>query len=313
MKSKSRVYLSIIALLMVFAVGCWGTTDFKAERKRVSEVEVKAFQNQKKQKKMDIYIPIKEQYATSRHAQSLKTLQKSNHVEPTCYKCMSTEYNLAPANNKPVPKDIKLSISCAVCHVLTVAEFKLRLDPLETCTSCHNNDGPEGKEIVPGLVVHHPQKEMFLGYGAIGVPKTPDSKFKSGLTCIECHMPNEAHTFQGKTPAEALKEHTESICVMCHADQSEEQFAKEVARMQSKIKNGCDEMEKGLRVSQEKIAQSKRKGVNVTQAEQVYNIVYANLSFVIADSSLGIHNFEYTTKIMDYNKLRKKQLDGMLP
>jgi len=153
---------------------------------------------------------------------------------------------------------------------------------------------------------------MFLGYGAIGVPVTPDSKYKSGLTCIECHMPNEAHTFQGKTPADALKEHTESICVMCHADQSEEQFALEVARMQKQIKDNYETMQKALSDSRLKLDQLKAQGYNITAAEQVYNVIFTNLSFIEADKSMGIHNFDYSTKIIEYTKKRKTELDSIL-
>lgn len=307
--TTKRVLFSLISFLLIFSLGCFGATTGTKERKKVTEAQVKAFQNQKRQKRMDIYIPIKEQYATSKHAQSLKELLNRKDVQPTCYQCMSAEYNIAPANQKPAPKDIKHSITCAVCHVLTPTEFKLRLSPLETCTGCHNNSG---KAVIPGEVVHHPQKEMFLGYGAIGVPQTPDSKYKSGLTCIECHMPNEAHTFDGKTPAQALKEHTESICVMCHADQSEEEFAKEVARMQAKIKESCAVLDKGLKASLEKINQNKQKGMDMTQAQKVYNVVYTNVSFIEADKSMGIHNFDYTTKILDYTKMREKELNNLL-
>ncbi|MDD5492589.1 MAG: ammonia-forming cytochrome c nitrite reductase subunit c552, partial [bacterium] len=271
--------------------------------------QVKAFQELKKQKMVDIYIPIKEQFATSGHTETLKHLRESDEVkEPRCYQCMSADYFLAPPDQKPDPKTLKLSITCAVCHEMDAAEFKLRLDPLETCTTCHNNGG----EIVVGETLHHPQKEMFLGYGAIGVTNTPDIKYTSGLTCIECHMPNEAHTFKGLTPADALKEHSESICVMCHADQSEEQFAKEVAKMQGQIEDSCQRLEKSLRLSQEKMNNRKKKGQDISQAQAVYNIVYTNLSFVVSDGSKGVHNFGYSTKIMKYTEAKNKELEKML-
>lgn len=308
MVSRRRIFLITIAVLLLTA-GCTGKANTDNARVKVSAAQVKEFQNQKTQNRVDIYIPIKEQYATSRHSQSLKDLlSRKSEVKPACFQCMSADYNLAPPDQKPEPQNAKLSITCAVCHVLTVSEFKLRLSPLETCTSCHTN----GSEIVPGAVVHHSQKEMFLGYGAIGVPRTPDTKYRSGLTCIECHMPNEAHTFQGKTPKEALQEHTESICVMCHADQSEEEFAKEVDKMQSQIKTECDELEKGLALAREKIDQDNQKRIDTKVARQVYNVVFTNLSFITADKSMGIHNFEYTTKILKYTKMRELELHNQL-
>lgn len=307
---KSIIMMSI--LLPILIAGCAlpvRDTGAKKEREIVTEAQVTAFKSQKQKMMVDIYIPIKEQYATSKHTESLQNLLGAGeHAKPECLQCHSTEYFLAPADQKPGLQDVTLAITCAACHVLTQSEFKLRLDPLETCTACHNAT----KEIIPGEVVHHPQKEMFLGYGAIGVPVTPDSKYKAGLTCIECHMPNEAHTFVGKTPAEAIKEHTESICVMCHADQSEEQFALEVDEIQSQIRKGIEQMTKGLEASKARIDQNRGQGLNVDQAQEVYNIVYTNISFVQADGTLGIHNFEYAKKILEYTKNRNQELEGLL-
>lgn len=300
--------LLLIALLFLTA-GCAREEKTAAARAKVTKEQVEKFQKEKKQKKVDIYVPIKEQFATSKHSKSLQTLLKyKGQIKPACYSCMSGDYFLAPQNNKPDPKTVKYSVTCAVCHVLTVNEFKLRLDPLETCTSCHNNGG----EIVPGEVVHHPQKEMFLGIGAIAVPKIPDTKYKAGLTCIECHMPNEAHTFVGKTPAQALKEHTGSICIMCHADQSETEFAKEVTSIQNKIESDLKKLAAGLREDGLKLAEAQRLGQDVTVARQVYNIVFTNLSFVENDGSKGVHNFEYAKKIIEITTAKKKQLDKLL-
>ncbi len=305
-----HLILGIVLVMTIFAIlGCTGKADRPKERQKVTKAQVKAFQNQKQQKKVDIYIPIKEQYATSRHSESLKTLLGyQGKIEPRCYSCMSGDYFLAPPEAKPDPATIKYSITCAVCHELTTAEFKLRLDPLETCTACHHNGG----DIIPGKVVRHPQKEMFLGYGAIGVPITPDSKYRAGLTCIECHMPNEAHTFEGKTPAEAIKEHTESICVMCHADQSEEEFAKEVDRIQNQIKKKCERLENELNLTRRRMDELNKSGIDTFVTQQVYDIIYTNLSYIKADGSMGIHNFEYASKILEYTEKRSEELVKLL-
>ncbi len=307
-----KVLLMFIAVITIVLGGCMqretNPDDKAPERAKVTEAQVREFQNNKQKSMVDIYIPIKEQYATSSHTESLPDLLESDHEAPECYQCHSAEYFLAPPGQKPDVASVKLSITCAVCHVLTQSEFKLRYDPLETCTACHNAT----KEIVAGEEVHHPQKEMFLGYGAIGVPVTPDSKYKSGLTCIECHMPNEAHTFKGKTPEEALEEHTESICVMCHADQSEEEFAKEVAKMQQQIERDSEDLEKKLAEAKKKLDYRRTQGLQVGPAQEVYNVVYTNLSFVVADGSKGIHNFDYSTKILDYTQQKYRELENLL-
>jgi len=310
---KKRRVLMFAAILLILLIpvlaGCAREEKSAKTRAKVTKEQVEKFQKQKKQKKVDIYVPIKEQYATSNHTKSLQNLLKyKGEKKPACYSCMSGDYFLAPKNNKPDHKTVKYSITCAVCHVMTVNEFKLRFDTLETCTGCHNNGG----EIVPGKVVHHPQKEMFLGIGAIGVPRIPDSKYKSGLTCIECHMPNEAHTFVGKTPAQALKEHTESICIMCHADQSEEEFAQEVTTIQNKIEADLKKLKNGLHIDGIKLNKAKGLGADVAVAQQVYNIVFTNISFVENDGSKGVHNFEYAKKIVEVTTAKKNELDRLL-
>lgn len=311
MKKGRILKLAVFLLVMLLSLlaGCAREEKVTNTRAKVTKEQVEKFQKQKTQKKVDIYVPIKEQYATSDHNKSLETLLKyKGQIKPGCYSCMSGDYFLAPQNKKPDPKSVKYSVTCAVCHDLTVGEFKLRLKPLETCTSCHWNGG----DIVPGQEVHHPQKEMFLGIGAIGVPRIPDSKYKSGLTCIECHMPNEAHTFEGKTPAQALKEHTESICIMCHADQSEEEFAKEVTSIQNKIESDLKRLKKELKEDGIKLEKAKRLGRDVAVAQNVYNIVFTNLSFVENDRSKGVHNFEYSKKIMEVTANKKKELEKIL-
>lgn len=311
MKKKQILKLAVFMLGVVLPLlaGCGQWEKTVKVRAKVTKEQVEQFQKQKQQKKLDIYVSIMEQYATSNHTKSLQTLLKNKAlITPNCFSCMSGDYFLAPQNSKPDPKNVKYAITCAVCHELTVNEFKLRQKPLETCTSCHWN----GDNIVPGQIVHHPQKEMFLGIGAIGVPRIPDSKYKAGLTCIECHMPNEAHTFVGKTPAQALKEHTESICIMCHADQSEEEFAKEVTSIQSKIEADLKKLKAGLREDGIKLEKAKKLGRDITVAQQVYNIVLTNVSFVENDKSKGIHNFEYAKKIMEVTSAKKKGLDKLL-
>lgn len=308
MALKNMLFWGTALILAIIAGGCSTSTSVQNEMKKVTDVQVKAFQNQKTEKKLDIFVPLKEQYASSKHTQSLQTLLKSKNVKPTCYQCMSTEYFLAPTNQKPDPKNVKLSITCAVCHDLTAKDFKLRTNPLDTCTGCHHSAGV----ITPGAKVNHPQKEMFLGYGAIGVPPTPDSKYKAGLTCIECHMPNESHNFEGLTPAKAIRQHKGSICVMCHSDQSEEQFAKKVEDMQLNIKKTCDQLAKSLTADDKKIKANRQRGINVDQAQTVYNVIYTNLSFVQSDKSMGVHNFEYTTRILNYSKIRQQELEKLL-
>lgn len=306
-ESKFWIVLTLILAAATVTAAC-GTPQNTAGKK-VTAAQVKAFQDQKTQKRVDIYIPIKEQYATSKHNESLKDLRSEpEEIEPKCFRCHSAEGFLAKPADLAKMKDVKYPLTCTVCHVMTINEFKLRLPPLETCTECHTNEG----KIIAGKELHHTQKEMFLGYGALGVPSTPSAEYIAGLTCIECHMPNEAHSFQGKTPAEAIAEHSESICVMCHSDKQEAEFAKEVQTIQNQIKAGINRLDQGLSKADKRIKVLKSQGRDVTVAKQVYDLVYTNMTFIEADRSLGIHNFEYAKKILSYSLDRQAELDRLV-
>ncbi|HZW82922.1 MAG TPA: ammonia-forming cytochrome c nitrite reductase subunit c552 [Candidatus Deferrimicrobium sp.] len=247
------------------------------------------------QPKLDVYVPLRDQYAASKHAKALEDLNKSDHAQDYCYNCHSSEYRLAPQDAKPNVKQLSTSITCIVCHDLDNSDFRLRTTPLETCTNCHT----AAVEIKPGIAVQHPQKEMLMGKGALEVPEMPSNKYKTGLTCIECHMPNQSHTFEALTPQKALDQKVGSTCMMCHTKLTQKEFADKVAELQNDIDSNTKQLKKSLEELKVTLDTAKSAGRDVSEAQKLYDVAVTNESFVENDGSKGIHNFEYSKATLD--------------
>ncbi len=246
------------------------------------------------QEQLDVYVPLRDQYLNSKHATALETLNNYKDRKDSCYNCHSAEYRLAPQDAKPNVKQLSTSITCDVCHEMTVSDFRLRTTPLETCTQCHNNGGG----IKAGQAVHHNQKEMFSGTGAPEVPDKPSTKYNAGLTCVECHMPNQSHTFVALTPAESLLKKVGSACMMCHTKLSTQEFAAKVTEVQNQTETAVNSLKKELDSLQKSIETAKKAGRNMDEAQKYYDVAFTDVSFVDADASKGIHNTEYARDIL---------------
>ena len=134
------------------------------------------------------------------HAKALENLKKVMGPNPpaACLECHSTDYIIAPEDEKPTGAEAKYGITCVGCHDphekgtakgVWESDFtpQLRYDSAKLlCTSCHNAE-LDGKIATPGSTVHHPMKEMMEGVGAIDVMQGSPSVHKG--KCVQCHMP----------------------------------------------------------------------------------------------------------------------------
>ena len=134
------------------------------------------------------------------HAKALENLKKVMGPNPPaeCLECHSTDYIIAPEDEKPTGAEAKYGITCVGCHDphekgtakgVWESDFtpQLRYDSAKLlCTSCHNAE-LDGKIATPGSTVHHPMKEMMEGVGAIDVMQGSPSVHKG--KCVQCHMP----------------------------------------------------------------------------------------------------------------------------
>jgi len=294
---RCRLIFVALALGVFVLTGCakQGTetaNPFKVAAGKVAEVKSSP------QDQIDVYVPLRDQYAGSKHAKALEELKNYKdqaHVQPLCFNCHSAQYRLAPENAKPDVKQLSTSINCIVCHELTLSDFRLRNTPLETCTQCHSG----GEAIKPGGAVKHPQKEMFEGKGALEVANKPSTKFNAGLTCIECHMPNQSHTFEALTPAKSLEKKVGSACMMCHTKITPKEFADKVDQLQQQTDSTIKALKVDLDGLSTALKAGKQAGRNLDEAQKAYDVAFTNVSFVENDGSKGVHNTDYAKDILE--------------
>lgn len=308
---RYRLLFLILGLVAFILTGCAKQVVNKNDPLAVAPGKVAEFQKSP-QDKVDVYVPLRDQYASSKHAMALEDLNNYNdksRIQDHCYNCHSAEYRLAPANAKPNVNQLSTTITCIVCHELTVSDYRLRTTPLDTCTQCHW----AGAEIKPGSAVKHPQKEMFSGKGALEVAEKPSTKYNAGLTCIECHMPNQSHTFESLTPARSLEKKVGSTCMMCHTKLSAKDFADKVAEVQQQTEDKITMLKADLDSLKTTMEAGRMAGRNMAEAQQLFDLAFTNVSFVEADGSKGVHNTEYARDTLDVAQKKiaeAKQLAG---
>ncbi len=230
----------------------------------------------------------------SGHSKSLESLKASGHAQEFCAKCHSADARLEGVSLA----EAKYSITCVVCHDPHggAREELLRGEAYDLCTSCHNGHTEEGKTAGPGSTVHHPMKEMFEGWGAIGVTGTPSPHFKAegGPVCTSCHMVKTAksalpgditsHKTEVIKPAEAAEGEPDS-CSGCHTDMDKAALQSIIDQRQSEIQSFLDQVKAQLDAATDK-------------ESDAYKAAYTNYTFVAADGSKGIHNYQYAKAIL---------------
>jgi len=246
------------------------------------------------------------QIATMGHSTSVQDLVKLPYAKDACLECHSASAKLAVESGQPAPTlaDFKSGshqndtngVTCVVCHDphKNANEAQLRVDSEETCTQCHNGE-LTGDTFAAGATVHHPQKEMWEGVGAFGVPNMPAPKT---ATCADCHMTNGNHYFQVGTPTITLSVHGKPTnfdsCATCHTGMTAE-----------KIKGLFDAFDARIAALKDKLAQVDAHianevsfGRDMSEAKALRDKAFTNISFAEGDASKGIHNPPYTDAML---------------
>ncbi len=242
----------------------------------------------------DVHAPLIEQWEASSHAKAAESLAQADNAEEVCYSCHSADYFYNNGHKLPV-SNMKNGITCIMCHKMTSARLVLVIgDRVQLCTRCHT----AGK-IEPGKEVRHSQAQVFLGEGAIDIPKTPNSKYEKGVACSDCHMPNKSHEFRALTPSEAKKERRGAICMMCHQNKKREAFAAEVDILQKATEERTQKLLGDLQEIKKQLDLAKEKGQDVGKLKKEYEISYTNVTIVKSDKSKGVHNPKYVNMILE--------------
>lgn len=303
MRYKACLLLSVILFLLV---GC--------QQVEVKETQTKNVKNAlpNPQTKVDIYVPLREQFKNSGHTESINTLAKAmqgpdSHVTSNCFRCHS--YITDPKAYEQIqleqlPQKLP-AISCGNCHIVTGdGDYVLKKENFnELCITCHTGD-MKGESFTAGKEVHHPHLEMITGKGAIGVPAMPSSFYTEGVSCADCHMPNQSHEFLALTPMEAKKNNRQDSCIFCHySDPDPDSFSKHIEEIKEKNDKAINELSKFVKDNKEKVNAS-----NDLKIKEIYNRLVTNVSMLAADGSYGIHNAKYARAILDKSEADRKAL-----
>jgi len=223
-----------------------------------------------------------------------------------CMECHSATVRLAEEKGQPVPtlKDFRegdlkadrVGITCVVCHDPHKRdhEAQLRKDAQETCIECHTGE-LQGEAFPAGKEVHHPQKEMWLGVGAIGVPSMPAAKT---ATCVDCHMVGGNHLFKAGTPKLTVTQQGKQVeldsCDACHKTMTVEK----IQGLQQEFDKQVKELKDLLARVDARIKDRQAMGLDVKAAQELRDKAFTNISFAEADASHGIHNPAYASEML---------------
>ncbi|SJZ49740.1 cytochrome c3 family protein [Selenihalanaerobacter shriftii] len=200
----------------------------------------------------------------------------------------------------------KMGISCLSCHK---SNMKLRQDKKEVCSTCHTTG-----EIKAGGSIGMPQKEVLEGSKVTFFTErdVPSSHSVSGVTCVDCHMPdNKSHSFKfimptsletDNTNKDSQEEKTDNkekqvaSCTTCHRVLPPKLLKRQIVSKQSTITNMQNKVKKLLETNKE------------FKDQEIYKKAKANYEFTKKDGSKGIHNSIYIRDILKRTAIQLNNL-----
>lgn len=243
----------------------------------------------------------------SAHATAMLSLSSSDHAGEHCFKCHSSEALQGALAGQKAPSDHAQytdGVSCSACHDPhnSTNEGQLRMPKEELCIYCHTASLPEGQSFQAGKEIHHPMAEMLAGRGAIGV--APTTGAHSELTCTDCHMTEGNHLMRVVKPSEVVGTARKDTCTSCHTDSSAESRAVYLEMWQESTERRLEDARDDMA-----LISASLNALTASQKAE-FDAAKTNLSFVEADASKGVHNFEYSIKVLNsvtktFSDLRK--------
>ncbi|WP_162909262.1 multiheme c-type cytochrome [Aggregatilinea lenta] len=252
------------------------------------------------------------EWLNSGHSRALRVMSASSVAVDGCLACHSANAGFVDTleaavesgnlSSAPAPATLdtaQFGVTCTSCHVIhpaTTGEEGEDVAPdaaamaaavYDQCTACHSNTSLTGG-------IHHPTTEMFEGAQVVdevdGVA-SPHFTEVDGPKCATCHMPRvpvedmgtrASHTMNIVEPGAALDiEALQDTCSACHSNQANP------ASMQDLI----DAIQ---RSTQQRI-DAARDAVTDDTPDWIADA----LDFVDGDGSQGIHNYEYSDRLLD--------------
>lgn len=318
---KWHVPLALVVLLFTGGLlwggirGTVGTGAYSAGNDSSNAVRVQESLPERQQR-ADIYIPLREQFQSGGHPRALEKLverltRDPAHVRADCFRCHTYMPQQELLQKTPLEKlpSVLTPISCGNCHRLDErGNYVLTIENITSlCGTCHSGN-PTGATFRPGQQVKHPQLEMVQGTGAIGVPPIPSGEFAKGVTCADCHMPNQSHEFLALTPSEARKANRLDSCLFCHyTDPDPQTFSSHIDSLKEENQKQIVALTGALKEWQERVASSDN-----AQAREIYDRLVTNVTMLEVDGSNGLHNSRYARAIIQKAREDLRELENLL-
>ena len=252
------------------------------------------------------------EWMNSGHPHSLQVMRASDEATDACLACHSADASFAQTLNaavesgnlsnahEPATLDTaQFGVTCTSCHVIHPAAASedgadTPSDPAalaaaiyDQCTSCHS-----GTDVTSNI--HHPTMEMFEGKQIVdevdGIP-SPHFTQTEGPRCATCHMPRvpveemgtrASHSMNIVSPGDALDlDALQDTCSACHSSQAGP----------AELQNLID----AIQTSTQDRLDAARDAVT----DDTVDWVVQALDFVDGDGSQGIHNYEYSDRLLD--------------
>lgn len=243
------------------------------------------------------------------HARSLRYQDGSlfnSYANASCLPCHSGEAFLKSIAYSTDPNDITLwkssvasdtlDIECAVCHQVHGTSgdpLGLRLPAGQLCAKCHTAGIAAGSAVTPGGHLGSTTKELFSGYGLIGVANA--KPFMGEAECVDCHMPktsggSPSHRFTVMLPGNADAWGVPAggdSCTPCHKTRSRQE-------LQAALDGWKADLAVSLREAAVALALAESRPASATPGGKLLiDSAATDIAFVQADGSGGVHNYPY--------------------
>lgn len=297
-----------------------------------------------------------DEWAGEGHADALEQLKAIGQgSNPECLECHSTDYRLAVEAGLPMnPSSAKYGVTCIGCHLpheegSQSSVWNKDKNPQlvsrrqDLCVQCHNGEIAAQANGQPGVAtagqaVHHPQKEMMDGTGAIDVPEGGPGVHKG--RCVQCHMPPTGYEHDGATatagnhlfaiitPEQAetttldfgssgVKPMPYSACTTCHSRSGDDRaiwlqdtmtdrraiMHKWDAQVTEALATaaghlGYQGVDDAAAIDAANTAINAKPAASWTARELAFQKAFTNQSFVESEGSWGIHNWQYASAVI---------------
>lgn len=175
--------------------------------------------------------------------------------------------------------------SCRDCHFGVVHNPASKTERMNYCVDCHSGfEGSAAPLIENCKACHGAQVDMNEGEGARGVSGEPSMMYGIGISCTMCHTGVEEGVYRPSS----------STCTDCHEQGYEEVFI----NWRGEVRQTLQDIDVLRAETENALTTAEDQGREVGELWKTYRKALYNFNFIRDDGTKGIHNIDYTRKIL---------------